>query len=55
MLFKGDTTISTDALINSLSKITPIEKALADKIKDMREKLKALDVQDASKEDPNDK
>ena len=52
---KGDTTISTDALINSLSKITPIEKALADKIKDMREKLKALDVQDASKKDPNDK
>ena len=39
-----------------LNKLTEaIEKALADKIEEMRKKLKALDVQDASKEDPNDK
>ena len=51
----GEDSITTESLINSLEKITPIEKALADKIKDMREKLNALDVKDASKEDPNDK
>ncbi len=51
---KGNDKITTDDLLNSLKKITPIEKALADKIKTMREKLKVLDVQDASKTDLND-
>ena len=32
-----------------------VEIALKDKIKSMRDKLKQLDVQDASKKDPNDK
>lgn len=50
----GDTTISTAALENSLSKITPIKKALAIKIQNIRKTLKDLDVQNASKEDPND-
>ena len=47
--------ITTEALIESKKKITPIEIALKDKIKSMRDKLKQLDVQDASKKDPNDK
>ena len=53
--FINDSAITTDALISSRKKITPIETALKDKIKDMREKLKTLDVREASKEDPNDK
>ena len=51
----GSSKISTDDLINSLNKITPIEKALGAKIKDMREKLNSLDVKEASKEDPKGK
>jgi hypothetical protein len=51
----NEATITTEALIESKKKITPIEIALKDKIKSMRDKLKQLDVQDASKKDPNDK
>jgi len=51
---QGKKNITTDSLIESRKKITPIEKALEQKIKRMREKLKELDVQDASQNDPND-
>ena len=51
----GETTLTTDALFKSRAKITPIETALADKIDMMRKKLQSLDVQNASKLDPNDK
>lgn len=51
----GSSKICTDDLINSLNKITPIEKALGAKIKEMREKLKSLDVKEASKEDQKGK
>ena len=52
---KGTERITTDALIASIKKITPIEKALEEKIKSLRSYLENLDVKNASKEDPNDK
>lgn len=47
--------IQTQDLLDSRKKITPIKTALNDKIEEMQEKLKSIDVQAASKEDPNDK
>ncbi len=55
IFLNGKAVITTEDLIASRKKITPIETALADKIKEMRDTLKSLDVQNASKEDPNDK
>lgn len=51
----GAEKISTDAVIASIKKITPIEEALKEKIESLRERLGSLDVKNASKEDPNDK
>lgn len=48
------TEICTQDLLDSRKKITPIEDALTEKIQKMREKLKEIDVQAASKEDLND-
>lgn len=52
---KEESIITTEALMNSLKKITPIEKALSNKIKEIRNNLELLDVMSASKEDPNEK
>lgn len=49
----GKDSITTDALIVSRNKITPIKVSLKEKIDSIEEQLKKLDVKNASKKDPN--
>lgn len=51
---KGINKITTEDLLESRKKITPIKIALSEKIKKMDEALKQLNVMDASKKDPLD-